>query len=91
MQFHMDVFKKHYKNVYSAVKNQNVNGNKCSIEESLDNVRDYLDNCGMKMPRQIYPYDSKIKSTWKYLVNPDAKSEREWTILNPNWKYKACL
>ena len=91
MQFEMDIFKKYYKNVYSAVSNKTVDGNKYSVEEALDAARHYLDDCGIRMPRQIYPYDPKIKSTWKYLVNPDALSERHWTMLNPNWKYKACL
>lgn len=53
---------------------------------SLDNYRKFLDDLGYKMPNQIYPYNKKDKSTWKYsdcLINGLKCKD----ILNENWKY----
>lgn len=62
-------------------------------KSALDNLRNYLDGIGMKMPAPIYPIDIEDKKTWKYLTvrltgNKARGKKFSKDVENPDWIYK---
>lgn len=87
--FKMDIYSQMYHNVYRYASE----GDTLNLNNELDLVRRYLDECGMSMPKQLYPYDRNDTSTWRYLPRPECSHRnsingRGLTMLNKNWKYQ---
>lgn len=54
---------------------------------ALVTYRRYLDNIGIKMPKQKYPYDYSNKSTWRYLTPIRDLRFGLVRTENPDWIY----
>lgn len=62
-------------------------------DKELNELRNYLDCCGYRMPLPQYKYDQKDKSTWKYLQSHYRYNELKTTwsckqIMNPMYIYQ---
>lgn len=55
--------------------------------ENLNAIREFLDSCNMKMPKQKYVYEEENIHSWKYLDGVIEKKVHYTNVLNPKFRY----
>lgn len=81
-----------YLTMYNNVYTYSVGRDFVKVKIELELLKQYLNDCKMYMPEQIYPYKKDDITTWRYLPRPSSSDyascdKKGWTMLNREWKY----